>query len=471
MGQEVSTSRFDIHDFSRFRDRLAAELELLRDHFYHQRFSRRGPVAGFELEAWLVDQAMRPAPRNEEFLKRLNDPNVVHELAEFNIELNVAPQRLNGNALTALDGELKAVWDRCEHAAADMGLNIMAIGILPTVEDRDLTLEHMSLSARYRSLNEQVLYYRQGRPLVLDIHGADALQTTHYDVMLESIATSFQLHLQVAESLSVSAFNASLALCGPLVAVSANSPYIFGRDLWDESRIPLFEQAVALGHRGHRRVSFGTGYAQGSLLSCFESNIDHFPILIPESFQEDDARFAHTRLHNGTIWRWVRPLIGFDPDGTPHLRVEQRVIPAGPTRADSLANAAFYWGAVHALMSDGADIEQVVDFSQARRNFYSAARHGLSAYMEWRGSARDSVRELVLEELLPLARRGLADLNVEPESADRCLGIIEARVGSGQNGAVWQRAWVGRHGADLPGLCRAYHERQRHNVPVHEWDL
>jgi hypothetical protein len=308
----------------------------------------------------------------------------------------------------------------------------------------------------------------------LDIRGGEALCTEHSDVMLEAATTSFQIHLQVKASEAAAFFNAALMLSAPMVAATANSPFLFGRQLWQETRIPLFEQAVAVGGdiagdaQVYRRVTFGSGYLQSSLLELFQENLAHYPPLLPHCHDTAPEDLHHLRLHNGTIWRWNRPLIGFGRDGTPHVRIEHRVVPAGPSIADSIANAALFYGLVHAL----ADVPAwpALSFAQSRANFYAAAKDGLRAEVLWR-DAKVSLRQLLLTELLPLAKQGLATLAIAEADIAYYLGIIEARIGSEQTGSRWQQAFVDRHGRDMQALTLAYLECQRSGLPVHEWAL
>ena len=477
MGQEIEQTHFTRADFTACADCLRRETELLGEWFREAAFSTRDRTGGFELEAWLIDAAARPAPVNEAFLKRLDDPMVVPELARFNVELNDHPQHLWGSALGRFEASLAATWEKCRRVAAELDARLLMIGILPTVREAELTQANMSDLRRYRALNEQVLRLREGRPLELDIQGRERLKTVHGDVMLESATTSFQLHLKVHPRHAVRAYNAALVLSAPMVAVTANSPYLFGHDLWDETRVPLFEQAVAVGgiagasHGPLRRVTFGSGYARASLYECFLENQQHYPVLLPMSFHEGAEKMAHLRLHNGTIWRWNRPLIGFDYDGIPHLRIEHRVAPGGPTVADAIANAAFYFGLMQALMHEDTPIEARIAFPQARDNFYAAARHGLNAPVTWADARRGPLRALLLDELLPLARQGLASLEIDVADSTHYLGIIEARARRAATGADWQRAWVARHGADMAALTEAYYRRQQEGRPVHEWDV
>jgi gamma-glutamyl:cysteine ligase YbdK (ATP-grasp superfamily) len=476
MGDEISHTRFSRAEMEEYRRRLARETALLADWFSEGRFSSLAPVAGCELEAWLVDGHGCPAPLNEAFLARLDDPLVVPELSRFNVELNTPPQPLRGDCLARMEAALTATWQSCVRTAADLDARLVMIGILPTLRESQLSLANMSPLKRYRALNEQVLRLREGAPLELNIHGREHLKTRHGNVMLESATTSFQIHLKVGLAEAVRSYNAAILLSAPMVAVSANSPFLFGQDLWDETRIPLFEQSVAVGgfagvaHGPLRRVSFGTGYARHSLLECFVENEQHFPVLLPILFDEADGSLPHLRLHNGTIWRWNRPLLGFDDDGTPHLRIEHRVIPGGPTMVDEVANMAFYYGLVTALVRQEPAAEEQLPFATARDNFYAAARDGLDSQVRWLDGRRHGMDWLLRERLLPLAAEGLTLLGIDAGQAARYLDIIDRRVAHGCTGAGWQRAFVARHGRDMALLTQAYWERQESGRPVHEWD-
>ena len=477
MGQEIDAARFSPADFLAYAERLRAETELLGEWFRDAVFSVRDRMGGFELEAWLVDAAARPAPVNEVFLRRLGNPMVVPELARFNVELNDHPQHLWGSALSRFEASLGATWRQCTQVAAGLQTHLMMIGILPTVREAELSPENMSDLKRYRALNEQVLRLREGRPLELDINGREHLKTQQQSVMLEAATTSFQLHLKVQPAMAVRAYNAAIILAAPMVAAASNSPYLFGYDLWSETRIPLFEQSVSVGgiagaSQGPlRRVTFGSGYVRDSLLECFVENAQHYPVLLPMLFSDGVERMSHLRLHNGTIWRWNRPLIGFDYDGIPHLRIEHRVVPGGPGIADVIANAALFFGLMQTLMTQANPPEHELAFATARDNFYAAAHHGLDAHVVWLDGRRGSIQALLADQLLPQARAGLASLEIDAADIERYLGIIEARVRSGQTGSAWQRAWVERHGRDMAALTHAYRQRQESQAPVHEWSL
>ncbi len=469
MGQEIAATGFAPQDLACFAERLVEETALARQTFADGGFSRAGPVGGFELEAWLIDRAMVPAPHNQSFLAHVGDPLVVAELSRFNIEINGTPQPLVGQGLIAMEEELAQTWARCVNVAHQDVDTAVAIGTLPTLRDRDLCLANMTPSNRYVALNQQVMQARGGRAVEIEIDsaqpGAPPLRSSHRDVMLEAATTSFQLHWQVPADEISRALNASIMLSAPLLALSANSPFLFGRALWHETRIAVFEHALGETEGGLRRVTFGNGYAGQDPSALFAENLAEYPALLPLVQDDAPSRFAHLRLHNGTIWRWNRLLVGFDADETPHLRLEQRVMPAGPTVRDMFANAAFFYGAAQQLAKAAPELP----FAAARANFYAAARLGMGAEIEWPQGERRPARQ-VLARLLPIARRGLEELGVSAEAIDRYLDVIEQRLASGRNGAAWQLAHHARHG-DLQRLTADYLEHQRSGMPVHEWTL
>lgn len=475
MGQEINRTRFSDDDFARFDARLAEETRALSALVRQQKLASHCCRVGFEVEAWLVDHNHFPAPINREYLETLQHPLVVPELSRFNVELNGTPQALRGRPFSALETELRHTWLQCLETSHRMDSALMLIGILPTIRESDLTMANISALNRFQALNDQILQRRGGRPLTVDIEGIESLHLVHDDVMLEAAATSFQVHLQVPAGESVRYYNASLIASAPVLALGVNSPFLFDRLLWQETRIPLFEQAVAIlppdADPADRRVSFGSGYLQDSIDEYFLDNVRRYPVLLPIESTAPPESLPHLRLHNGTVWRWNRPLIGFEADGSPHLRIEHRVLPAGPSLIDMIANAAFYTGLVTYLASEATPPETGLAFTDARANFYAAARHGLDARLRWNGTDGNPVRELLLEELLPMARHGLRMCDVEEDELERYFDILVARAQGGCTGATWQRAYVGRHGRDFLRLCAAYLEHQRSGAPVHEWEL
>jgi len=466
MGDEIEATDFTTTDRRRFSERLAQETDLLRRCFATDRFSRNGHMIGFEIEAWIVDHNYFPAPVNQSVLEALDDPLVVPELSRFNLEFNCAPLSLEGDALAHAHDALGETWRRCNAVAHSRDANLLMIGTLPTIRDADMTLANMSPLNRYYALNEEVLRQRDGRPLRIEIAGRDRLVSTHRDVMLEAATTSFQVHLKAPADVAHLYYNASIAASGPIIAACGNAPFLFGKSLWEETRIPLFEQAVDAP--GPARVSMGSGYVAQSLLEVFDENARDYDALLPMIFDDAPAELRHLRLHNGVIWRWNRPLVGFDAAGAPHLRIEHRILPAGPGFVDMIANAAFYVGLARALAFSGGDGSGGVAFTQANRNFYSAARDGLDARLTWPGVGEIEAGRLLQTRLIPAAREGLADLGVSDSRG--YMDVISQRVRSGQTGARWQRAALAARGGDFHALMAAYCERQRSGAPVHEWE-
>jgi len=478
MGQEVDRTEFSEEDFSEFKKRLRDESRVLREWFENDAFENTDGMCGFELEAWLVKEDFTPAPINEPFLERVGSHLVVPELSRFNFEINSTPHPVAGELLRNMERELAGVWRKCEQAAASLGARVMAIGTMPTLGDEMLNLGNISAMNRYIALNREVLRQRKSRPLELNIEGRDTLRTRHNDVMLEAATTSLQIHLQVNAARAARLYNLSQILSAPMVAVAANSPYLFARDLWDETRIPVFEQAVSVASfrdpRGENigRVTFGTGYCRQSVLEVFLENLDGFPVLLPLVSDDDVYWLNHLRLHNGTIWRWNRPLIGLNQHGRPHIRIEHRVPAAGPSLPDVIGHIAFFLGLVHYYLDREPALEGRVPFEEARSNFYAAARQGLNAPVSWAGKKHGSIRDLMLRELLPAAREGLRRMRIADDDIAYYLDeVIGRRIESGRNGARWQRDFIARHGPDFKALTRAYYENQRRNIPVACWEM
>jgi gamma-glutamylcysteine synthetase len=477
MGQPVERSHFARRDFRHFQRALRAEVAWLHDLVERDGLSDHAPMAGLELEAWLIDAAGRPAPRNTEFISRCASPDVVTEIGRFNIEINVPPQPVSGHGLGRLQASLQAHWSRCREVAADMGLQVVAIGILPSLRESDLCAANISEPLRYRALNQQVLRQRHGRPSQVDIGGSQggALHLTHEDVMLEAATTSFQVHLQLPASQAVRAHNAAMIASAPVLALCGNSPLLFGHGLWQETRVPLFEQALGLGsrvdgaHDTMPRVGFGSGYVGFSMLECFRDAVERFEPLLPVCLDEPVERLAHLRLHNGTVWHWNRAVIGFDAeDGHPHVRTEHRPMAAGPSLPDLMAQLAFAIGLVAAWAAADEAPESKLPFEQARDNFYAAARDGLDARLtDLEGLERPATAWL--RQLLPLARDGLARMQVDAALADAWMDLLGQRLTRGLTGSRWQLARLEALGGDLEALTLDYARQQGSGSPLLFW--
>ena len=495
MGQEITHCHFKKNDFKIYRNKMDAELQWVSNWFKQEaqnltkntlwQKSQQHLSIGFELETCFIDKNAQPACINDDFMQRLKNspvfPHISKELAQFNIELNSSVFILSGKVLRDMEHELNSLWFECETIASEMGCSQIMVGSLPSLQEQHLKLASMSHMTRYKALNEQILRSRKGRAIELDIQGSETLKSIHQDVMLEAAATSFQLHLQMPFLQSVRYYNAAIILSAPVVALTANSPFLFAKDLWCETRIPIFEQSVSVaGVEGVmsdpvKRVSFGSGYVKESLLECFQENNEHYPVLLAERFNTEVEDLAHLSLHNGTIWRWNRPLISYSEDAEQnrdyHVRLEHRVMPAGPTIVDSIANTAFFLGAVTALANQYEAPELQLSFVQAKENFYRAAKHGFQEKIHWLSGKHLPMKTLLLEYLLPMAKDGLNQLGVDKQDITYYLGIIEQRIISGQNGARWQRHYVEKHGKDMQALTRAYLKMQQSGLAVHEWIL
>jgi len=478
MGEEIAKSTFAPEDAAEFERRLALETKLLGEQLAAGRFSDEGYSLGFEVETWILDHNFFPHPVNAEFLKAFDHEDAIPELSKFNVELTCAPRKLEGEVFSEARASFEALLNDANEVARGLGGNLVMIGTLPTIMDGDLDLKNMSPSQRYYALNNEVLRQRGGRHLRLDIQGEEHLVSEHDDIMMEAGTTSFQIHLKTPISVAHRYFNASVMASAPVLAAAVNAPFLLGKNLWAETRIPLFEQSVDLRGRPSvkgggdlHRVTFGTGYAKESLFELLKENSDSYPALLPILFDDPPDRYRHISLQNGTLWRWNRPLVGADETGRPHLRHETRGIPAGPTFLDSLANAAFHVGLVFWLVENNLDLKTKIPFADAKTNFYDAARHGLDATFRWPGKGEIAADTLILDALIPAAREGLRLAHVAPSEAAFFLGIIETRVKTGQTGASWQRRYFAENGRDAHRLMAAYASHQRSGLPVHEWPL
>jgi gamma-glutamyl:cysteine ligase YbdK (ATP-grasp superfamily) len=491
MGREIAAVKFSGEDRRLYREKVRRSLDALARMLREQRFEDSPAQVGQEIELNLVDSQASPSMRNADVLDAIADPAWGVEVGQFNLEINVPPRRLAGDALAELERVVRDDLNAGDEKARATGTRLVMIGILPTLRKDDVHLGTLSASERFRVLNEQVFAAR-GEDMRISIDGAEKLLTHSDSITPEAACTSLQLHLQVSPESFANYWNAAQAAAAVQVALGANSPFLFGRQLWHETRITLFEQATdtrpdELKEQGVRpRVWFGERWIT-SVFDLFEENLRFFPALLPICEDEDPLavldggacpQLAEMSLHNGTVYRWNRPIYAL-VDGRPHLRVENRVLPAGPSVADVLANAAFYYGLVRTLAEAQRPIWTQMSFAAAGENLHAAARRGLDAHLYWPGLGEVPAADLVLRRLLPLAREGLLRWGVNPAQADRLLGFIEQRCITGQTGAAWQVATVaeisGRGGAGRPEALRRmtqrYIEHMHSNEPVHTWPV
>ncbi|MGH8903870.1 MAG: glutamate--cysteine ligase [Egibacteraceae bacterium] len=491
MGRDIETTEFTREDWHLYREKLESCLAVLRDLVDSGSFEPGRRLVGIEMEGYLADGEGRALPINEQVLERLAPGVFQAELARFNLEFSAAPCQLVGDCFRRVEAKLDSLLRQTQAAATSLEAQAIFIGILPTLTHRDVTEQNLSANARYKALNDNILAAR-GERLLIDIQGDESLHAVADSIVFEAACTSMQLHLQVAPEESAAYWNAAQALSAPLVAVAANSPFFLGRQLHHETRIALFLQATdtrteELVRAGVRpRVWFGERWLREGLFELFEENVRYFPALLPICDDEDPRevlaaggipRLPELTLHNGTIYRWNRPV--YDVAGSrPHFRIENRVLPAGPSIPDSVANIALYFGLLNALAHAERPVWEEMSFETAESNFFAAARLGLGARLSWPGvGTRVPVAELLLGHLVPLAREGLRDWSIEPHDIDHYLGIINRRTATGQNGAAWQiathRALIDRYGLDRAKaareLVRRYVKYSREDVPVHCW--
>ncbi|UQS27426.1 glutamate-cysteine ligase family protein [Amycolatopsis thermalba] len=497
MGKDVSADSFSSRDRARYRHKLQRCLDTLARMLADDGFSFPRRHIGLEVELNLVDDELRPSMSNSAVLEALDSESFTTELSQHNIELNVPPRPLAGKSAIELEHDLIGYLGEADRNATAAGARLAVIGILPTLTPDHFDQKWITNNTRYTLLNDQIFAAR-GENMTLSMDGAplgghnpERLRTYSESILPEAACTSVQLHVQVAPEEFATHWNAAQCLAGVQVAIGANSPFLLGKALWHETRIPLFLQATdtrpeELRNQGVRpRVWFGERWIT-SIFDLFEENVRYFPGLLPETDSEDplDAleagqapKLTELMLHNGTVWRWNRPVYDV-VDGKPHLRVENRVLPAGPTVLDMMANAAFFYGAQRALAEAERPVWTQMSFQAAEENLYAGARNGFDAQLYWPGQGWVPPDELVLRVLLPLAVEGLRSADVSEAAIDRYLGVIEQRCLTRRNGAWWQRATVTEaedRGADrdtaLNTMLGRYLELGRGGEAVHTWPV
>ena len=489
MGKQLADLAFSSQDKVLYRRKVRRCLDALAVMLDECAFETESRMTGLEIELNLMDAEAEPAMRNAEVLANLGDPTFQSELGQFNLELNARPRPISGSGFAEHEYAILEALERAEDRAKKSDSTLVLIGSLPTLTADHLVLANLSANERYRALNDQIAGAR-GEQFCVDIRGVERLQSANDSIAPEAACTSVQFHMQVPPDRFAASWNASQAIAAIQVALGANSPYLHGRRLWAETRIALFEQAtdtrseelIAQGVRP--RVWFGERWIT-SVFDLFEENVRYFTPLLPVLSAEDPFEvlanggvpgLSELRLHNGTVYRWNRPVYDV-MNGVPHLRVENRVLPSGPTVLDMLANAAFYFGLTRQLAEEERPIWSQLPFAAAADNFHIAARKGIEATVFWPRMGDVHVTDLVLDSLLAKARAGLDKFGVDPVHRDRLLGIIEQRCRTGRNGATWQTeaVWAAEHdkGLDrqeaLHAMLLRYSTLQHTNEPVHTW--
>jgi CBS domain-containing protein/gamma-glutamyl:cysteine ligase YbdK (ATP-grasp superfamily) len=490
MGEHY-VEQFDERAAQAFMGALLEDLRALEYMIATDRFERGIMRIGAEQEMFLVDRNMRPAPLSLAVLNRANEPRLTTEIARFNLEANLTPQVLSGRCFNLMELELSELLSLVRACAAEHGGDVLLSGILPTLLKSDLTLDNLSPIPRYHELNDGVIRLRGG-PLSIHIKGLDELQLTHDNIMMESCNTSFQIHYQTSPAEFASHYNLAQAVTAPVLAAAVNSPLLFGHRLWQETRVALFQHSTdarsptQLARSHPTRVSFGDRWLEHSVVELFHEQISRFrPIMITKPDEnpfrvlarDETPSLSALKMHNGTVWRWNRACYGV-ADGVPHLRIENRALPSGPTVQDEISNAAFFVGLMVAGTAEFGDIAKRLSFDDANSNFFAAARYGLNAQIKWVDDETFGAAALILERLLPLAREGLKQVGVDSRDTDNYLGLLEDRVRSRQTGSQWMmKSWRALertqepHDARIRCLTSTILARQKEGKPVHDWKL
>lgn len=445
---------------------------------------------GAEQEIYLVDNEYRPKPVATELFNELgSDDNFTYELAQYNFEINLDPQVFEADCLIKMENQLVEKLSLVRKLAYEKEAIPVLTGILPTIRKKDIDIENLVNDERYLLLCK-ILNELSDSEYSLRITGVDEFSDTHDSPMFESCNTSFQVHYQVNPDNIVDLYNYSLLISAPLIASAVNSPFLMGKQLWKETRIALFEQSLDTRNREQNprditsRVFFGNRWLRNSVIELYQDNIARFKPIVGADFDENPAelirngqvpRLRALDLFNGTIWCWNRVCYGIS-GGKPHLRIENRVLPSGPTVKDEMANAAFWFGMMKGMPEEYSRIPDLIDFDQAKENFLKAAQYGLDTKMMWLDSKMVSTQELIIDELIPIARDGLNQAGIDPENSEQYLDIIKNRVSSGRNGANWLttsfqnlKKNMNRENALYTVTSRMI-INQKEGKPVHTWE-
>ncbi|MFC4634183.1 CBS domain-containing protein [Dokdonia ponticola] len=443
---------------------------------------------GAEQEFCLVNKEWRPDTNSLKVLEEINDPHFTTELARYNLEINLDPIQLSGDAFAKVEHQIRSLLEKAKVVANKNDSKIILTGILPSISKHELGIEYMTPFDRYYALNELFKEARGGE-FKLHLLGVDELSILHNSVMFEACNTSFQMHLQIDPKDFMSSYNWAQAIAGPVLGACVNSPMLLGKELWSETRIALFQQsidtrAVSMAQTEQEsRVSFGHDWMRGSIVDYYKNEMSHFKTLLTKEIEKSSLeelkegkipKLSALNLLNGTIYRWNRPCYGVG-NGKPHIRIENRYIPSGPTVLDEMANFAFWIGLMRGRPTAFDDLPRIMDFRDVRSNFIRAARTGCESVMNWMGKPIP-IDELILDELLPISRKGLEKMEIDPKDINRYLNVIKARVQK-QTGSRWMiRNYRNikeklKPNDALMALTEAMHHHQSSENPVSEWPV
>lgn len=493
MGEQRVSLVNDNKQMQRFVKSLLNDVSALEYMLENDWFESDVTRIGAEQEIVMVDKhTFKPSLVAMEALEKMPDyPWVETELGKFNLETNLEPRVFTGDCFSALEFENADKLNKIQEVLDTLDTSVLLTGICPTLRKYHLNMENLTPKKRYYALMEAINKQLIGQAYELRILGIDELLVKHDSPLLEACNTSFQVHLQVAPKDFVKLYNISMGLAAPIMAISANSPIVFGKRLWHETRIALFQQSLDTrtthDHMRERspRVSFGKDWIHDSILEIYREDIARFRVLLSSDIEEDSLaaikngqvpKLRALQVHNSTVYRWNRPCYGISENGKPHLRIENRVLPSGPTVIDEVANACFWLGCMVGLADSVPDIRQEMSFVDARDNFGKAAKFGLDTKFTWFKDEKINATDLI-KRLLPVAKKGLESRGVRSEDIQKYLGIIEKRAENHMTGARWMlRAYTKLHDNTntdeaLSVLTASMIHNQMTNKPVHEWSL
>ena len=450
MGEKTVKSQADESEHRAFTRAVLNDLYALEKMLEGGKMESDASRIGAEQEMFLVDSSMHPAPRAIEVIESARDSRLTTEIGRFNLEANLTPLAFEGDCLSKLEQELNEVIGIVKRTMRQFDGDVVLCGILPTIQKSDLVEEYLTPFPRYEQLN-RVLTALHGEDRMVHIKGLDEIRLHLHDTFIEFCNTSFQVHMQVPVNDFTRFYNWAQAITAPVLASAVNSPILLAHRLWHETRLALFQQSVDERGAAHQersrpaRVTFGHEWVKDSILDVFHEDVARFRIILTRDLEEDSLEVLKAggipnlsawRMHNGTVWRWNRACYGV-MDGVPGLRIEARFLPAGPTVADEMANSALFLGLMRALPEINGDITKLLSFDDAKTNFFSAARFGLKSQLTWLDKRTYTSMDLILSELLPLARHGLNSAAVDTADIDRFTGILEDRVKAEMTGAKW----------------------------------
>ena len=446
---------------------------------------------GAEQEICLIDKHYKPAPISLDLLKKLDDERFTTELAQFNIEANLTPRLFRGGCFSDMEAEINEMLGKLRETCHSLEVDFVLTGILPTIRKFDLGMDNLTPLQRYHALVKAIKKLR-GKVYELRIKGIDELNIKHDSAMLEACNTSFQVHLQVSPDDFVNKYNNAQAVAAPVLALACNSPLLFGRRLWSETRVALFQQSIdtriTSEHLRERspRVTFGSAWLRNSIMDLYKEDITRFRVMLMTDIDQNvfdqinegiTPKLKALTIHNSTVYRWNRPCYGISENGKPHLRIENRVLPSGPSVIDEVSNAAFWLGIMEAFGNEYPDVTQLMDFDDAKANFLSASRSGLDTELTWINGQKIGVSELIKKELIPIAKQGLKKARVKKEDIDKYMGIIEERNATRKTGTSWLLNCFSSLSKETTreetsiALTSAILKNQVEGKPIAEWEM